>query len=97
MKEDFNAMIHQQQELKKKAKSVGALKFNEDEDMSDSDSYFSENDDAETMKAKAERLIDEAIGEKGDSEDDADKQYDSEGNLIENFDGDNPKWREKNE
>lgn len=40
---------------------MSALKFNEDENMSDSDSYFSD-DDEETMKLKAEKLIDEAVG-----------------------------------
>lgn len=41
---------------------MSALKFNEDENMSDSDSYFSDDDDEETMKIKAEKLIDETVG-----------------------------------
>lgn len=39
-------MIHQQQELKKKVKQVSKLKFEEE---SDSDSYFSSDDDQATL------------------------------------------------
>jgi hypothetical protein len=61
------------------------LKFNEDEDLSDSDSYFSENDDEETMKKKAEKLIDNLVDENGNMTIVNEENYDSEGNLEENF------------
>jgi len=73
-KEKFNTMLQTREDLKQKVKSVNRP---EGEEGSDSDSYFSSDDDEKAIKEKAKEMIEAEIGSEDEKEDESDSDSDA--------------------
>lgn len=75
-KDKFNTMLQTREDLKQKVKSVNRP---DGEEGSDSDSYFSSDDDEKAIKQKAKEMIEAEVGAEDDKEEDS--ESDSEGPI----------------